>query len=176
MTALEKALQEPESREVVLIRSACGDTTPFTRTEDDLINAIYSAISGDLSDLVYNNEFAGGDLEHQWCHAKLTSTSFPAIDPDLTGYELTHSIMYATDFGRSQFSDATAAQKCSLLAADESSDDLFVEYLLAIKCLNADILSELQTRLVSIHGSFDLDSEDKHMLFLLALVEAYGVI
>lgn len=174
--ALTKALQEPESRELLLLRRIIGDNTPFTPDTNDLVNAIKGAISGQLDNIIYNNEFQGMGGEYDWCHAKLTNGLYPDFNISLSGYDLTHNIMYASDFGRIQKYSNDIIDKLLLLIPLETDPDLLVEYIIALKYLGFTLLSEHINIVQTIFNNFDLDNGDKHLLFLLAISEYYGII
>jgi len=172
--AIDIVLAMPESPEVLLVRSLQVDNSvPFTSSGTANIDLIYAAFANQVDLVTYNNEFEiMGHAEGEWIHAKLSGSSiFPAIDSTLSGYYLTHSIFYATDWGRSPVNDTATIERLLVLMASETNKDLFAEYALCLLFVGSAISDEIKLQLNDI-----VYVGDTHLTYVMAMVESYGII
>jgi len=103
----------------------------FEKTGDPLTDMVLSAFAG-VPYSGYNGEILPESPERAWAHAVLSNTDLPQIDYKTNGYELTHLVFYATDFGRKKKLDLKA-QSCILeLVKSEIKAELLCEYGMAM--------------------------------------------
>ena len=162
----------PEGPEVLLVRSLQTDNPAFTTSGDRLVDCVYAAFADQVTSASYLNDFAScTNPEYQWCHAKLSGTSYPSYNLDLTGYDLTHSIFYTTDFGRSPVNDTDAQTRLLDLMTVEQDADLRSEYAICLMAVGGTLSASLVSSLQSIEYT-----GDTHLTHIIALVESYGLI
>ncbi|MGD8305068.1 MAG: hypothetical protein PVF17_00305 [Ignavibacteria bacterium] len=172
MSATAESLAMSEGPEVLLVRSLQADNPAFTTSGDRLVDCVYAAFADQITSANYLNDFASCiNPEYQWCHAKLSGTTYPSYNLDLAGYDLTHSIFYTTDFGRSPVDDTDARTRLLDLIAVEQNADLLGEYAICLMAVGGTPTTSLVNSLQAIEYT-----GDTHLTHIIALVESYGLI
>ena len=118
--------------EDILLGSFRGLPKPYTgdKPTDFIIDALY----GDANPS-YRGEIAPENPERTWCDAILSGLPLTPEDITLSGYELTHSIFYATDFGRRKKTNPLTQKRLVDLAKTETNLDLLAEYAVCMLCV-----------------------------------------
>lgn len=123
--------------ELALFCRAAGLAFPAGVSASGLPAALVNAVMGAEvfpGAPAYAGEFAGGPIGAQWAHAILSDSAMPALQlPEGDGYELTHAVMYAGDFGPLSSAEATSRVQAAL--AEEQDWDLVGEYLICLQLL-----------------------------------------
>lgn len=128
-----------QTAESLLFKSIYSPGFSPNLSDSPLQNLILQAIADTLpAEYTYNSELDGLGPEQQWCHNKLSGlpTTLPAVLAQ-SGYDLTHSIFWATDFSRQPITDMDAEQTVLSAMASCTDTDLLAEYCLCLVALNS---------------------------------------
>lgn len=106
-------------------------------TGNRMVDLALSAFAGrQVAD--YVGEIDPVSPECAWAHAVLAGLPMPGLDLEPVGYELTHAVFYATDFGRRPIDSPEGRARVLSLAEAETDPDLLTEYAVCMVALGGE--------------------------------------
>lgn len=152
--------------EITLLNSLKGIFP--NRDPNRFVYLVQSGICGIKVEDYQTGEFEIKDAEDAWIDCVLSGKSMPSLDLTVpNGYDLCHTILYATDFGRSPLASPEAVTRVQTAALTTSDPDLLSEYASCILCVggsSADLSASMLNALV-------MDSIHQHHAYLKAFYD-----